>query len=116
MLFNRRTLVKPVLARTLRSLQRNILAGIITIGPLFVTYLVFSFLLGTLAKASLPVVKFFAAIFPEAWLRESLLQSILAVVLTLVMLFVVGRVTSLVIGRQAFELFEAVLERNPSAF
>jgi uncharacterized membrane protein len=105
--------VKPVLARTLRSLQRNILAGIITIGPLFVTYLVFSFLLGTLAKAGLPVVKFFAAIFPEAWLRESLLQSILAVVLTLVMLFVVGRVTSLVIGRQAFELFEAVLERLP---
>jgi uncharacterized membrane protein len=113
MLFIRRTFVRPVLVRTLRNLQHNILAGIITIGPLFVTYLVFSFLLSTLAKAGLPVVKLFAAIFPEAWLRESLLQSILAVVLTLVMLFVVGRVTSLVIGRQAFELFEAVLERLP---
>ena len=42
-----------------------------------------------------------------------MLQSVLAIVLTLVMLFVVGRVTSLVIGRQAFELFEAVLERLP---
>jgi len=105
--------VKPVLARTMRSLQHNILAGIITIGPLFVTYLVFSFLLSTLAKAGLPVVKFFAAVFPEAWLRESLLQSILAVLLTLVMLFIVGRVTSLVIGRQAFEFFEAALERLP---
>jgi uncharacterized membrane protein len=105
--------LRPVLARTTRSLQRNILAGIITIGPLFVTYLIFSFLLGALAKAGLPVVKFLAAIFPEAWLRESLLQSMLAVVLTLAMLFVVGRVTSLVIGRQAFELFEAVLERLP---
>jgi uncharacterized membrane protein len=29
------------------------------------------------------------------------------------MLYVVGRVTSLVIGRQAFDLFEAVLERLP---
>jgi uncharacterized membrane protein len=105
--------VRPVLARTMRSLQHNILAGIITIGPLFVTYLVFSFLLSTLAKAGLPVIKLFAAIFPEAWLRESLLQSILAIVLTLVMLFGLGRVTSLVIGRQAFELFEAVLERLP---
>ena len=57
--------MKPVLARTLRSLQRNILAGIITIGPLFVTYLIFSFLLGTLAKAGLPVVQLFAASFPE---------------------------------------------------
>ena len=80
--------MNPVLAHTLRNLQRNILAGIVTIGPLFVTYLIFRFLLGALAEAGLPVVK-------------------------LLMLYVVGRVTSLVIGRQAFDLFEAVLERLP---
>ena len=102
-----------VLARPLRSMQRNILAGIITIGPLFVTYLIFSFLLGALAKAGLPVVQLFAAVFPENWLSQPWLQSVLAVVLTLVVLWVVGRVTSLVIGRQAFELFEALLERLP---
>ena len=113
MLFKGRTLVRPVLARGLRSLQHNILAGIITIGPLFVTYLVFSFLLTELAKAGLPVVRFFAAVFPAGWLSQPILQSILAVLLTLVMLFVLGRVTSLVIGRQAFDLFEAVLERLP---
>jgi uncharacterized membrane protein len=105
--------VRTVLSRPLRSLQRNILAGIITICPLFVTYLIFSFLLGTLAKAGLPVIQLFAAIFPEGWLRESWLQSVLAVVLTLMVLFVVGRVTSLVIGQQAFSLFEAMLERLP---
>jgi uncharacterized membrane protein len=97
----------------LRSLQRNILAGIITIGPLFVTYLIFSFLLGTLAKAGLPVIQFFATVFPEKWLGQPWLQPVLAVVLTLAVLFVVGRVTSLVIGQQAFSLFEAVLERLP---
>ncbi len=113
MLFIRRSFVRPVLAHTLRSLQRNILAGIITIGPLFVTYLVFSFLLSTLAKAGLPIIKLFAAIFPESWLRESLLQSIMAIILTLVMLFVLGRVTSEVVGRQAFDLFESALERLP---
>jgi uncharacterized membrane protein len=105
--------VKPVISRTLRSLQHNILAGIITIGPLFVTYLIFSFLLGSLAKAGLPVVQLFAAIFPANWLNQPWLQSTLAIVLTLVVLYVVGRVTSLVIGRQAFDLFEAVLERLP---
>jgi uncharacterized membrane protein len=105
--------VKPVLAHTLRGLQRNILAGIITIGPLFVTYLIFSFLLGTLAKAGLPVIKLFAVIFPEEWLGQPWLQSVLAIVLTLVMLYVVGWVTSQVIGRQAFELFEAALDRLP---
>ncbi len=105
--------MKPVVARTLRSLQSNILAGILTIGPLIVTYLIFSFLLNTLAKAGLPMVLLFAAFFPAAWISQPWLQSLLAIVLTLVVLYVTGRVSSLVIGRQAFNLFEALLERLP---
>jgi uncharacterized membrane protein len=112
-LIDRENRVRPVIARTLRSLQRNILAGIITIGPLVITYLIFKFLLDALANAGLPVIHLFAAFFPENWLRQPWLQSVLAIVLTLVMLYVVGRVTSLVIGRQAFDLFEAALERLP---
>jgi uncharacterized membrane protein len=109
----RETGMKSVFIRTMRSLQRSILAGLITIGPLFVTYLVFSFVLSSLAKAGLPLVELLAILFPESWLRHPLLQSILAIVLTVVVLYVVGRVTSLVIGRQAFSLFEATLERLP---
>ncbi len=105
--------MKPVVARALRSLQNNILAGIITIGPLFVTYLIFSFLFGTLAKAGLPAVQLFASIFPASWLEQPWLQSLLAIALTLVVLYVGGRLTSLVIGRQAFNMFEALLERLP---
>jgi len=105
--------VKPFLARTMRSLQSNILAGILTIGPLFVTCLIFAFLLRTLAEAGMPVIQLFAVFFPMSWLAQPLLQSALAVLLTLLVLFVAGRVTSLVIGRQAFKLFEAVLERLP---
>ena len=105
--------MNPVLARTLRSLRRNILAGIITIGPLFVTYLVFSFLMSVLAKVGLPAIWLLAAIFPEDWLGQPWLQSLLAVVLTLAVLYVVGRVTSQVVGRQAFKLFEAALDRLP---
>jgi uncharacterized membrane protein len=101
------------MARVLRSLQRNILAGIITAGPLFVTWLVFSFLLGSLAKAGLPLVHVLEAIFPEEWMAGPIMQSFLAVVLTLVVLYILGRVTSLVIGRQAFSLFESMLERLP---
>ena len=105
--------MNPVLARALRSLQRNILAGIITIGPLFVTYLIFSFLLGELARAGLPVIQLFAAFFPAAWLSDPWMQWLMAVVLTLFVLYVVGRLTSLVVGRQAFSLFESLLERLP---
>ena len=105
--------MNPGAARTLRSLQRNIFAGIITMGPLFVTYLIFSFLLEVLAKAGLPVVWLLQAAFPGDWLSAPWLQSLLSVILALVVLYVVGRVASLVVGRQALRLFEAALNRLP---
>jgi uncharacterized membrane protein len=105
--------VKSVLVRPLRSLQRNILAGLITVGPLFVTWLVFSFLLDKLERAGQPLVYGLQSMFAEAWLRQPWIQSALAVVLTLVVLYVLGKLTSLVLGRQVFGLFESVLERLP---
>ncbi|HEY1803304.1 MAG TPA: DUF502 domain-containing protein [Terracidiphilus sp.] len=105
--------MKAHVNRTLRSVQRSILAGIITVGPLFVTYLIFSFLLNELARAGLPAVHLLAAQYPGTWFGYPWIQPLLAVLLTLVVLFVVGRVTSLVIGRQAFGLFESILERLP---
>ncbi len=105
--------MKASISRTMRSLQRSILAGIITIGPLFVTYLIFSFLLESLAKAGLPAVQLLASFFPRGWFSNPWLQPTLAVLLTLAVLTIVGRVTSLVVGRQLFGLFESVLERLP---
>jgi uncharacterized membrane protein len=105
--------LSPTIAQTLRSLQRNILAGIITIAPLFVTYLIFSFLVGILAKAGLPLIWMLGALFPDSRVSEPWVQFVLAVLLTLIVLYVVGRVTSEVVGRRAFALFEAALERLP---
>jgi uncharacterized membrane protein len=105
--------VRPVLGHLLRHLQRYILAGLITIGPLLITWLIFSFVLGNLARAGLPLVQMLGGVLPSAWIEQPWPQSILAIVLTLVVLYVVGRITSLVVGRQAFNLFEAVLERLP---
>ena len=105
--------MRRVMGHALRSVQSNILAGVIIIGPLVATYLIFSFVLNELALAGRPMVRLFAAYFPSAWLAQPWLQSALAVLLTFLLLFVVGRVTSLVVGRQAFNLFEAVLERLP---
>jgi uncharacterized membrane protein len=105
--------VRPVLGHLLRHLQRYILAGLITVGPLLITWIVFSFVLGNLAKAGLPLVQMLGNVLPEAWVDQRWTQSILAVALTLVVLYGVGRISSLVVGRQAFNLFEAVLERLP---
>jgi uncharacterized membrane protein len=103
----------PVLGHPFRSLQRSILAGIITIGPLFATWLIFNFLFTALARAGMPLVKLFATVFPLGWFTSPFMQSVLAILLTLAVLYVVGRVTSVVVGRQAFQLFESALERLP---
>ena len=105
--------MRSVFGDLLRHLQRNMLAGLITIGPLFVTWLVFSFVVGSLANAGLPIVRLLGNAIPGDWIEQPWLQSILAVLLTLVVLYAVGRITSLVVGRQAFNLFEAALERLP---
>lgn len=105
--------MRRVMGHALRSVQSNILAGVIIIGPLVATYLIFSFVLNELAQAGRPMVRLFATYFPSAWLAQPWLQSALAVLLTFLLLFIVGRLTSLVVGRQAFNLFEAVLERLP---
>ena len=105
--------MKSALAHPIRSLQRSILAGLITVGPLFVTWLVFSFLLDKLERAGQPLVYGLQSMFPEAWLKQPWIESVLAVVLTLLVLFVLGKLTSLVIGKQAFGLFESLLERLP---
>ena len=52
-------------------------------------------------------------LLPEGWFRYTWIQPVMAVLLTLVVLYIVGRITSLVIGRQAFGLFESILERLP---
>ena len=100
-------------ARPLRNLQSNIFAGVLTIGPLFITFLIFRFLLSTLAEAGMPAVQLLATFFPRASLTHPWVQSVLAIVLTLAVLYVTGKVTSFVLGRQAFRIFEAILERLP---
>ena len=105
--------MNPTLAHSIRNLQRNILAGIITIAPLFVTYLIFSFLLGILAKVGLPLIWVLAYVFPEAKINAPWVQFVLAVLLTLVVLYVVGSVTSAFAGARALALFESALERLP---
>jgi uncharacterized membrane protein len=96
------------------SLQRNILRGVITAGPLFITWLVFTFIVGVLANAGLPLVKLLALPFAaESWINQQWIQYGLAVVLTIALFYLVGRAMSEVVGRQMFALFETSLERLP---
>ena len=106
--------MNPESSRILHSLQRNVVRGVITAGPLFITWLVFTFILGVLANAGLPLVKLLGMPFPaDSWLNQRWPQYGLSVLLTIVVFYAIGRATSEVVGRQAFALFEASLERLP---
>ncbi len=106
--------MNPHLSRVLHSLQRNVISGVITAGPFFITWLVFTFILGVLANAGLPLIKILALPFPaDSWINQHWFQYALAVVLTIVLFYVIGRAMSQVVGRQMFALFETSLERLP---
>jgi len=97
----------------MHDLRHNILAGIVAAGPVFITWLVFSFVLGVLAKVGLPFVHLLGAAFPNSIFAATSVQYGLAVLLTIALFYGVGRFSTRVVGRQLFELFETTLERLP---
>ncbi|HET6633051.1 MAG TPA: DUF502 domain-containing protein [Rhodanobacteraceae bacterium] len=105
---------------TLRA-QRYLLTGLLTFIPLWVTWLVFRFVLGMVASAGQPLVSAaggaLALLAPtigapagQRWLVYGL-----ALLLTLVALYLIGLLANLVVGQRLFAAFERLLQRVPLA-
>lgn len=102
-----------------RHFWRMTLIGFFTVAPLWVTWLVFEFLLGILAAAGAPLLrgaahmaKPFSATL-SSWLLDSSFQKLVAIVLTLGALYGIGMLASLVLGRKLIAHMEALLARLP---
>ena len=93
--------------RVLPHFQRYLLAGLLAAAPLWVTWLVFNFILTQLSRAGRPWVQVLAL---HPWL-----ESALAVAVTLLALYAVGWTTSRVLGQRLLAGFEALLDRVPVA-
>ena len=98
---------------------RYTLIGFFTVAPLWVTWLVFDFLLNILANAGTPlllgaarVVAPFSITLAD-WLRDSSFQKLVAVIVTLALFYGIGFLASFVLGRRLIELFEAMFVRLP---
>lgn len=108
-----------VTSRAFAHPSRNLVAGLLVIAPLWVTYLVFNFLLGLLTRAGQPGVNALARFFdPYApavseFLRAPWFESALAALLTLAVLYLLGWGTSLVVGKRLLAWFESLLDRIP---
>lgn len=98
---------------------RYILIGFFTVAPLWVTWLVFDFLFSLLAQIGAPFLRGaarglrpFSGIVAD-WLINPDVQYVLAALVTLMGLYVVGLLTSLVLGRRLIALVERQLDRLP---
>jgi uncharacterized membrane protein len=106
---------------TMRSLhiQRNLITGLLTLVPLWLTVLVFEFTFRFLSHVGAPVVAgLFAGLSAEfpaaaAWLSQEWFQSIIAFIGTILALYVVGLAANRVFGRRLLEAFESLISHIP---
>jgi uncharacterized membrane protein len=104
--------------RTLH-IQRYLISGIITLIPLWVTWLVFKYIFTQLSRLGTPWVKILSRSFEKDYptiaqfLLEPWFQNTLAVFLMLLGLYLVGWLVSRVIGRRILNIFESTVQRLP---
>lgn len=100
-------------------LRRYLLTGLLTFIPLWVTWLVFTFVLGLLASLGAPLLAaltgVLALVAPRAaaTLNGVWLTSVLALLITLMALYSLGWLANRVIGRRLIDAFDGLLARIP---
>jgi uncharacterized membrane protein len=99
--------------------QRYLITGVLTVLPLWLTWVVFEFILLQLGKLGSPAVdalmRALVAVFPplERWVDIGALRFTLAVVLTLLSLYALGWLANRVVGKRLLGGVDALIERIP---
>lgn len=100
-------------------IQRYLIAGILTVIPIWITWLVFQFVLTQLSRVGAPWVRAFSRTVQHVsptlsgWLLDPLFQSLAAVLLTLTAFYLLGWAATRVLGRRMISVFDALMERIP---
>lgn len=103
------------------SLQRYFLSGVITLLPLWLTFIVFRFVFGLLSDISkpwvTPLLARLANQYPVTlgWLGAPWVQTALALTATLAVIIAVGVMAHRVLGQRLLGWFEAFVQRIPLA-
>ncbi|MGF1548652.1 MAG: DUF502 domain-containing protein [Thiotrichales bacterium] len=101
------------------GLQRYLLAGILTVIPIWITFVVFDFIFRQLSRIGMPGIRTTARMLEPhaptlaAWLTDSNLRYALAVLLTVIALYLLGWLATRVIGRRLLGLFDYLMARIP---
>lgn len=105
----------------LRRLQRYFVAGILTLLPIWLMFIVFGFVLSGLSYISAPwigaILSPLAKRLPESfgWLAGAPTQRWVAIGLTLLLILGIGALSSRVVGQRLLGWFESALARIPLA-
>ena len=100
-------------------MQRYLFTGTLTAIPLWITWLVFEFIFKKLSNIGMPSVRALSRGLQQTspalaqWLVAPWFQSALAVVLTLLALYLLGWITTLVIGKRLLGLMDSFMNRIP---
>jgi uncharacterized membrane protein len=98
--------------------RRYLVAGIIAVIPIWVTWLLVDFLFGLLSSSGTQLINYLVEerVFLgdiALWLEKPWLQSLLAVVLMITGLAMIGWLTTRVGGQRLIAFFESLVERIP---
>lgn len=105
--------------KSISHVRRYLVTGILTIIPLWITWLVIEFLFSQLAKFGMPWIWTFSkAIRQESPFFANLLlatwfESLLAVLVTLVGLYLLGWAATRMVGMRLLRAFDALIARLP---
>ena len=103
----------------MKQFNRYFITGVLTIIPIWVTWVVLKFFVQLLFSIGKPWVSGLSHLLQPSWpaLSEMMLQPwfsyVLAVLLTLFGVFAIGYLTSIVLGRRILHLFEKLLSKIP---
>ncbi len=98
---------------------RYLITGVLTVMPLWVSYLVFDFVFGVLSKFGTPWVRLLSTTLQPAlptvadWLTRPWLDETLAAASTAIALYILGWATTRVVGRQVVAAVERLIDRIP---
>ncbi|MFA7504829.1 MAG: DUF502 domain-containing protein [Burkholderiaceae bacterium] len=106
-------------SRGLGHFGRFILVGFFTVAPLWVTWLVFDFVVGILVRTGRPLLYAAARAVSNfsptlaSWMLESAFEQVVALIIVLAALYAVGVFATIVIGRKLIGWFESLMARLP---
>ncbi|MEZ5841797.1 MAG: DUF502 domain-containing protein [Hyphomicrobiales bacterium] len=98
---------------------RYLIAGVLTVMPLWVTILVFEFVFSVLSQFGIPWVRLLSTTLQPNlpviadWLRKPWVDDTLAAASTALGLYVLGWAATRVVGRQVVAVIERLIERIP---